>query len=297
MEPKPLDKETLHSLYWTEDLDFDQIAKLYGKSHNAIRKCFYKFGLKTRHGIEIRARAGIHKRPSPNLSYLIGVMFGDGNVCANGADKKPRMARLKVADEAFAISFGNAATSLGYRVHQFTTSQLGRTYYTAAFHSIDFATWWKTAPQADKLSLAAVYPDNFIRGLYEAEGSVFLKNDSRRITINMGDFPTMCYIDGLLRGMGFPTNLRFIRARNIVPMIRIEISGDASVQLFLDRFRPIIKNTPGAWQYRAKQDEVHPGVCREQVVPTPPVYTEGEDMFRSLGKPKETGRNDLSISE
>jgi intein-encoded DNA endonuclease-like protein len=294
VNPKLLDKETLRTLHWEEGLSLSEIGQKMGFNRNTVARRFYKFGLRTRHGTELRKRKGIQKKPSPLLSYLIGVMFGDGNVCSNSADKKMRVARLKVKDKEFADSFAVTATKIGYRVWQGTSRQYGRVYHVASFHSVDFATWWTTVSQVDRLSLAAIYPYDFIRGLYEAEGSVFLKNGRKRITINMKNESVMCYVDGLLRGLGFVTNLTLVRYEVDAFIVRLEISGNAAVEKFLAQVHPVIKYSPRALGIPSQAEEQSSGVCREQTVPTPPAIVEGKGVLRTSGKPEEIGRNGLS---
>lgn len=130
-----------------------------------------------------RAQKGIYKRnvnlsPSPVLSYILGVIFGDGCIYYN--DKRQSWGvRLDAKDKGFVEEFREALKLLDlrprfytreyrYGKHNFTR----KLYYTVADTKAlaEFIKKIKTAI-TELEEIVKPYPREFLRGFFQSEGS------------------------------------------------------------------------------------------------------------------------------
>ncbi|MCD6418269.1 hypothetical protein J7M00_05750 [bacterium] len=112
-------------------------------------------------------------KPSPTLSYILGVLLGDGCCYANPKRREYRV-QLISKDEKFAKSFYKALTEIGLNPHiRYVTTGINRnTYFLVRAQSKVLVGWFKQLTQNDIYELASKYPIDFIRGFYESEGSL-----------------------------------------------------------------------------------------------------------------------------
>ena len=109
-------------------------------------------------------------QPSPELSYVIGVLIGDG--CISNYHGKYSVI-LNVTDETFALSFKTALRRLGLhpRLNSSIPKTKSRRYFRVTAMSKTFAEWYIQLRPEDILSIAKSFPLEFLRGFYEAEGT------------------------------------------------------------------------------------------------------------------------------
>ena len=251
MNPKSkkfyVSEENLKLLYWKQELSTLAIGRKLGVHRCTINNWMRKYKIDVRPARAIKKIHNLNRYINSDFSYFIGVILGDGNLCQNGLNKSPSRFRLKVKDKAFADTFQKAVENLGFHCQRRLVYQKGRKYHLAAFDSIELARYWLETPLERKISVAFVYPESFIKGIYESEGSLFKKNydyNSYRLTMNMGNERLMYSVYGYLIGQNYNCNFNRIKKpqENYLDMMRVELSGLKDIIKFLTQFQPCIKN-------------------------------------------------------
>jgi intein-encoded DNA endonuclease-like protein len=105
---------------------------------------------------------------SPELSYIVGVMLGDG-CCQRG--KLACWVALRVRDREFAEAFRDALVKIGLRPRFDVYSQGGKPLYFVRAVSKIFYTWWNSLSPDEVREVALRHPADFLRGFYDSEGS------------------------------------------------------------------------------------------------------------------------------
>lgn len=180
MKPQPLtDRDFLYHEYWGCKKSLRQIGREFGCDPNTIRSNMRKRGIPIRNrgkGVKLAWRNRLVRpnlNSSPNLSYVLGVLLGDGCV---GIYRKGREYRITLhthKNPKFNSSFENALKSLGLNPHTHTVndrdSKSGLAFDTIAYSKV-FVEWYKMRTHEDIENLAKMYPCDFLRGIYESEG-------------------------------------------------------------------------------------------------------------------------------
>lgn len=114
--------------------------------------------------------------PSPELSYILGVLKGDG-YCYHFQNKKKSdsIIALSVNDYEFAQSFAKALCSIGLNPHTFSLEKYKNqtTKWRTTCSSREFVSWYKDLSTEDiftMLKMEQRFILEFFRGFYEAEG-------------------------------------------------------------------------------------------------------------------------------
>ncbi len=116
-------------------------------------------------------RSRFNKEPSRELSYIIGSIIGDGCIVP-----KEKVVKLEVADRDFAEAFNTNMARLFSRrtpnrimVKRFKVDRLP--LYVVRYCSGQLERLLES-PLAKLLEIASVFPREFLRGLFDAEGHV-----------------------------------------------------------------------------------------------------------------------------
>lgn len=144
-----------------------QIAKMYGCCRELVSYHTKKFGLVNPH----QNYNTPNLEPSKCLSYVVGVLVGDG--CASKYDKKGAQRhdiKLKVIDKEFAEEFSRCLASIMGKANPY------------AVWSNKKDNFWHTAVCSKELYYYYVnkgyslcieqYPAGFIKGFFDSEGSI-----------------------------------------------------------------------------------------------------------------------------
>lgn len=113
---------------------------------------------------------------SPDLAYVLGVIEGDGNIYpqTERGGSKIYIVRLAVTSKAFANSFASALNALNlssYRSKVIRKQNNHSPLFEVRMCSKFFSDWYLKLSDHDLFSLVKAYPEHFLRGLYESEGS------------------------------------------------------------------------------------------------------------------------------
>jgi len=171
--PKYMDKEWLKEQYWGEKKSTNEMAEMVDCDPETIRYWMIKYGIRrrTKSEYEKLRRVKPDLSPSKPLSYILGVLLGDGAVRKKGFT-------LIQNKEEFAESFADAIRSIGLdpkrRVKEYHNNHWGRDKMpeVSAF-SVNFCEWFRSL-NLDKIEDIVTERKSFIkafvRGLYESDG-------------------------------------------------------------------------------------------------------------------------------
>jgi|GEM_PF-4427310 len=143
------------------------------------------------------------KNMTPELAYILGVMFGDG-YCSGVCQIK-----LGVIDKDFRDNFSqviNRWLGISPKLHEYR--RRGRLYYEAHFNSIDVRDFIyeflrkKKIPEEITKSRNEKIKRMFIRGFFDSEGSVIM-NKLRIVKACNKNTDVLESIKGMLISMGF----------------------------------------------------------------------------------------------
>lgn len=232
--------EQLRDLHWTRNLSMAEIGRRHGVTHNAIRYWLKKYGIAHRSTINVLDLSG-----SPVLSYLLGVYFGDGCVhCCNGVWRF----RLSVTDLAFAQSVCRALRILGTKA-SLTPIEPQKDGYKPTF-LVSAGVKMLGEYLGDKgdrtlIEVGMAWPLDFLRGLYESEGSYMFRRGRPSIV-------AFCTTNRAL----LDKPLRFMKDSFLFPSVskctlpsgkrffRVSIFSNVGVRKFMSHVNPCIKISP-----------------------------------------------------
>jgi len=163
----------------------------------------------------MRHQVDLH--PSHDLSYLIGVMMGDGSAykyehkqkkrgCSYIAHKVALCCKDKEFADNFALLLGNIIV---------TRKSPLRVYYSRGYY--DVLVCCKALYEFFKLGIHGfeyviqLFPEDFIRGFFDSEGNAHVGKDARNCSIQLSNKnkELLTYIRGLLLTMGIKCFLCF----------------------------------------------------------------------------------------
>jgi intein-encoded DNA endonuclease-like protein len=124
--------------------------------------------------------------PSYDLSYVAGAVKGDGSVYRSAIHHNDEI-KLAVVDCDFSLAFAECLSKI-FPSHQpfsySVTKDDGYVRYVARVGSHLLADF--LSQPLDKLNDSILpYPEAFLRGLFDAEGSVIVSNSGRRLSVRI----------------------------------------------------------------------------------------------------------------
>ena len=120
--------------------------------------------------------------PSPELAYVIGVMFGDGCVGFRRAGRAYRYRiRLKVVDKDFAEEFKRCLEALGLKPSLRLERDKTRCDRWCVEANSKILYEFLKRPKEKLFEVAKKYPIEFLRGFFDSEGTVYLNPKNPRI--------------------------------------------------------------------------------------------------------------------
>lgn len=188
--------------------------------------------------------------PSETLSYILGVIKGDGCVYLHKQKRRSGKVILVVKSSVFRDSFSNALTDIG--LHPYNIIQ--RDLIGTEASSSCFCKWYKNLSIDDIKKHVKGYEYAFLRGFYESEGSLYKTVPNKQwycISIcntNKELIDLICYIlcnyniqyrlyttkrtKGLVKGIMY----------NLKDKYTIHIGHQKNINKFLEIVTPCIKN-------------------------------------------------------
>lgn len=236
--------DQLKKLHWIDGLSETQIGAKYGVSCAAINYWMRKFGLSGRKHVD-----NLLFEPSPALSYVLGAILGDG--CVYRRKKGNYTIRLQVCDKVFAKKFSDAVKLIGFKpgklIQEKAKEKGWRDKWLSYFYSDAFGNWYTSMTLNDRIELGMKFPDAFVRGFYESEGT--LVRHHGRLELHIYD----THADGLIiysiqknlpHGIVSHIFHRHIDNGGICYML--SITRDLDVRRFLAWTMPCMKTVPRA---------------------------------------------------
>jgi len=242
-----LSKEEFEHLYWEEGLSTIRIAQKIGVSDRTIRHWMEKLSVKRRTKKEAMRNAAkkgfLSKHPnlelSPTLSYVLGVLKGDGYVY-NYEGRRDHVIGLIVTKQKFAESFKRALEEIGLYTYAYSlkpqTPKRSKRYCVAACSKVFFG-WYKSLMRENIEKMLDDY-DNaiaYIRGFYESEGS---SDGKRYLRFYNKSWDNIHILKKALEEIGFKYSIR-TDSRSLI-ILRV-LGGFSEVKRFLETVKPAIK--------------------------------------------------------
>lgn len=159
-------KEQLSKLHWTDGLSRSEIAEMYGVTTQAITYWCQK--------LDVEHRSRTHHvlfKPSPVFSYVLGVYYSDGCFQRHPAKRF----RVQVVDKIFAESIHRAVAILLGSAPSMTPipPQDGcKPQWLVSAGCKELIEWVDSKSNQEMIDFAMTYPADFVRGLFEGDGSM-----------------------------------------------------------------------------------------------------------------------------
>lgn len=161
-------RDELKRLYWQDGLSMQKIADKMGITKQAIRSRMVIRGINRR-----SYKREISTYPSPDLSYLIGVLLGDGYVYVT---QQRGGIQLNAKEPKFIESVKMTMERLDFHVlgpYESINTQFKepKKILRISASSRQFAIWFKQLTLSQIKEIVRLYSIDFLRGFYESEGS------------------------------------------------------------------------------------------------------------------------------
>jgi intein-encoded DNA endonuclease-like protein len=153
--------------------------------------------------------------PSPELSYIVGVFFGDGSIYLDNAGGGYKYkVRLKVVDKEFAEEFKRCLESIGLKPSlRFERNKTRTDRWCVEAYSKSLYTFLKQ-PKEKLFEIAREYPREFLRGFFDSEGSVGWDRKRKKLSVKACnyDLELLQFVQELLASLGIHSKI-YVQAR------------------------------------------------------------------------------------
>jgi hypothetical protein len=152
--------------------------------------------------------------PTPELSYLLGAIIGDGSICEV---KGNYVTTLAATDREFVEKVASCIRKVvgrqdSYPIFQRETRRWN-TLYRINAHSKELYKWLKEGWVSHK-DVIEQYPNDFLRGFFDAEGGVRISGKHKEVACANTNRELMIYIQTLLEKLGISSKF-YIESREI----------------------------------------------------------------------------------
>jgi len=206
-----------------------------GLSYSEIARILRAKGVKVSRVTVMRWCKGLHDPrnrlnsvkldPSPELAYVIGVIFGDGSVSFKKRDYKYRI-RLKVVDREFAEEFKRCLEALGLKPSLRLERDRTRCDRWCVEANSRILYEFLTQPKERLFEVAKEYPAEFLRGFFDSEGTVYINpKDPRiaRVRASNYDLELLEFMKALLLDLGIYSTIYITKKKGDRSNIRGKI--------------------------------------------------------------------------
>jgi hypothetical protein len=196
--------------------------------------------------------------PSPTVSYILGVLAGDGYIYVGKRNEREHsvkaMVGLNVKDLPFAMTFAEKLREIGLHPNVATYIQTGlgkgNTMYKVVAYSLQFTTWYKTLSLGDilyKYILTDTDRMAFIRGFYESEGCYSIYKGYHTIRMANTNPQLLGEVRQMLIKLNYkPSSIIWSENRGLPNSKLIgvfSLNGEAQTRMFISEIKPCIKTT------------------------------------------------------
>lgn len=252
-------REILTTLYWKRGMSKRELASFLGVYELSIYNWFKKLDIPCRRTAEANAvkkvknkwinNNGIWRpKQSKELSYILGVMKGDGNIY------KKRI-QFRTIDKIFAEKFAHYLHKIGIHSYPMFVEKRSinpnyknsKDVYCIFASSMLFARWYNGLSLENLEEEVSDFLEEFLCGFYESEGTIYDNHGYLRITISSTDKGLLHFVYQSIRHLGFkPTFI--LNKRNYRPnhkiCYRVTICKQKEVPKFIETINPCIKIKP-----------------------------------------------------
>jgi hypothetical protein len=185
-----------------------------------------------------KGRLDINLNPSASISYLIGVILGDGEILKNGI-------RLQQTKEEFAEKFFENAGKIGMNpFYANYPSIVKKGQIRVIAYSINFVEWFNNLSYLDMYNIIVFYPTDFICGFYESEGHVGYSN----IEFRNKNIHILHLLKSMIFKIGYKTSWGEYKTPKGKPYYCIRIlGGKEKMKSFINVINPCIRRKNSRW--------------------------------------------------
>jgi hypothetical protein len=233
-------REELIELHWVRGLSRAEIGRMFGVTGTTILYWCKKLNVEPRAKLQ-----EILFIPSPALSYVFGVIHGDG--CVYYRPEKSRYTlRLSVTDLPFAESFARALRHLGLHAHTIPIKcpPPWQPQYLTSSDCRSFCEQCHQMTLEQQLDLGYKFPREYIRGYYESEGTVKWRRTSLELAIyNTNSIKQRRLMDALV-AEGLHPKWYEVPRQPFEPHIYVQLFQNLEIRKFMAWIMPCIKYQP-----------------------------------------------------
>jgi len=244
-------KKLLRELYQKE-IPPDEVYKHFPeRSKKAIQMMAERLGVIR----PSRSTKYFKSKPSPELCYILGVLYGDGY--AVSLKRGTSYVGLETIDKEFAMEFAECLRKIGLNPLQYTRKRRNqKIQYGVRAHSTPFVRWFKNLTFEELKKIVSEYPEDFIRGFYDSEGFLCKRHSDGTYTIGMcnTDYKIISLVKALLERRGYHPRLE-VRRQNSEKVFIVDhwahvnkreiyylwIGRREDIKKFMRNVKPIIK--------------------------------------------------------
>lgn len=236
-------KRKLTQLYCNLNLSLSQIAKTEKITVATLYQRMQKLGIPLREQHEWH-HVIVNTAPSKDLSYVLGVLLGDGWVTK-------AQTKMRTTDTPFAESFRSTLKKIGFRPSMTLEKQRGygtKPIWLVSGASVDFAKWYRGLQPHDIEAFVFCSREatkEFIRGFYESEGhySIEDQGNPRAIMTNTNK-KTVLLVHKAIESLGYKAYINgpySAKTELGLQIFKIVVSRSMSMR-FIQEISPCIKN-------------------------------------------------------
>lgn len=192
-------KDVFEDLNYNQRMTQEDIAKKFNTHRTSIVRYFKKFGIKVKYNRRSEHDGFItpNLNPSEELSYLLGVLYGDGT-CYK--DKGHYAIRLEANDKEFVVEFARCLASVTGR-EKYSIYCNKRKQFIVVGSSKKLYRFLEERLSLSHKEVIEKYPASFIRGFFDSEGSVHhiqKRKNAYRISMCNTNYALLLYVKELL---------------------------------------------------------------------------------------------------
>lgn len=174
-----------------------RLAQATGATPNQVRKWINGKGF----AIQVRHHPDLN--PSPDLGYLLGVIYGDGTL--TNVDNEDYRICLNATDRDFVERFAQALARVLNRkpipIRSFREQGNGKTRYRA--YAASYLLYqWANQPLYKHKELLNKYPREFLRGFFDSEGTIRIRKHQSTISLSNTKQELIALCSKLLNNLG-----------------------------------------------------------------------------------------------
>jgi len=243
-------REWLHNEHVKEGKSIFQIACEQGVAWQTVRDHLVDNGIPIRkHGTSDKQYPNLE--PSPALSYILGVIDGDGSISNDG------QIQLGVKDLEFAREFEKALKAIGLRANVIKDDHWNKDLkrqqeiWHCYARSVVFVDWYRGLTQEQKEGIASQFPEKYLQGFFESEGT-YIIDTSGSVSVHFSnlDYDLLLLVQRLLTLLRYDSNIYESKFKDHFTdqektEYRLSLLGSSKEKHeFIKKLNPVIKNQP-----------------------------------------------------